>query len=77
MPSAEKKLGGWREHFVREVARGLRQAERDARRRAIREAVDIVGELAEGDSEFTSGKHSNAYVLHVAASRVSHLERDR
>jgi hypothetical protein len=51
MPQPEKHLGGWYENFVEEVARGLRQTERDARRRAIRQSANRVGELGLGDRE--------------------------
>lgn len=43
MPRPDVRLAGWYPTIVEELARGLRQMERDARRKAIREAASAVG----------------------------------
>jgi hypothetical protein len=44
-------MTGWIPDVVREVARGLRQVERDAHGHAIRSAANVVGEFGLGDRE--------------------------
>jgi hypothetical protein len=44
MPRPEVRLGGWYDSFVKELARGLRQCERDARQLALAEAVNVIGD---------------------------------
>lgn len=71
MPQSVKHLGGWYDNFVTEVARGLRLAEREARRHAIRQAANLVGDRAKNTTNAIAIE-----TLQAAAHAVLELRRE-